>query len=51
MLVIAEWIEFGRISVTFTKMGLTAMADTIFDLETKNTGGKLNANRISPALV
>ena len=21
MLVIAEWIEFGRISVTFTKMG------------------------------
>ena len=39
MLVIAEWIEFGRVAVSFTKMGLTAMADTIFDLETQSTGG------------
>ena len=34
MLIIADWIEYGRVAVSFTKMGLKAMSETIFDLET-----------------
>ena len=34
MLIIADWIEYGKMLISFTKMGLKVMSDTIFDIET-----------------